>query len=59
MTTKRNYAVAVYPKPQTLEEKQFNLDGLTLLNILNGMSYEAAREQAIQDMKDISTKEDT
>ncbi len=54
MKSKKNYAVAV--KPQTLEEKQFNMDGLTYLNMLNGMSYEAAQEQAKQDMKDMETR---
>ena len=47
------YAVAVCAKPQTEEEKLFNLDGITFLNMLNGMSYEKAREQAKQEMKEM------
>ncbi len=52
---KRNYAVAVCPKPQTPEERQFNFDGLTFLNMLNGMGYEAALKQAERDMKAMDT----
>lgn len=50
---KKKYAVAVHSKPQTEEEKLFNLDGITFLNMLEGMSYEAAREKAKQDIKDM------
>lgn len=49
---KRENAVMVVAKPQTVEEKQFNLDGITFLNMLNGFSYEGARKQAIQDMRE-------
>ena len=50
---KRKNAVLVYAKPQTPEEIEFNLDGITFLNTLEGMSYEAGREQAVKDMKEM------
>ena len=53
----RKYAVAICAKPQTEGEKLFNLDGITFLNMLNGMSYEKAREQAKQEMKGMTKSE--
>ena len=50
---KGKYVVAVHSTPQTEEEIAFNLDGLTFLNMLEGMSYEEAQQQARQDIKDM------
>ena len=55
---KTKYAVAVIAKPQTVEERLFNLDGITFLHMLNGMSYEAAQKQAVADMKDMEGESD-
>ena len=55
MTTR--YAVAVYAKPQTADEKQLNFDAVTLLNMLGGMSYEDAKAQAAKDIKEMANAE--
>lgn len=51
----RKYAVAVVPKPTTPEQIQFDLDALTLLNMLGGMCYEEATLQARKDIKELET----
>lgn len=37
----------------TEEEIWFNIDGATYFNILDGMSYEEAREEAIKEFKEM------
>ena len=50
---KKQYVVAIKPQPQTLGERQFDLDALTLLNMLSGMDYDNAAKQALVDIKQI------
>jgi len=55
--TKNKYAIGVIPRPKTQEEIKFNFDALTFLNMLNGMAYEQAVEQAHRDGKDLEELE--